>query len=225
MTDDGVSWFDDPKPTAPQADKPKAQAVTTTPQSTATPRAHRKPRRSKEERRRLRQERKETGGTPEHADASGAPATAIRELTSQETAILEVCCNAEHYTKTQVEKAELAKVSEYAWRKTLRDPWFANVVSTRVLTALSENLPRLMQSAIDSAMEKGRDGHHDRRMLFTMAGMGGSTTVNHTGTVTHEHHADRLTEALVNAEQATAKAQTIDAEYTRLPEPDGPDFP
>lgn len=155
---------------------------------------------------------------PEHADASGAPAATVRELTTREAAVLEVCCDPAFYTATQADKAKKAGISEGTWRKIVRDPWFANVVATRVLTVLTEHLPDLMQKAIESARVEGRDGHHDRRMLFTMAGMAGSKSIVHSGTVTHEHHAERLTEALTRREEAVAKAKTIDAPYTTLPD-------
>ena len=217
-TDESVPWFDGETPQPQPHSATPGRQPGRAPDRTGKPKRQRKARRSKEERRELREAKRASGRAPEHADASGAPAQTVRELTTREAAVLEVACDPAMYTATQADKAAKAQVSEHTWRKIVRDPWFANVVSTRVLTRLTDNLDRLMAAAIDSAMEVGRDGHHDRRMLFTMAGMHGGTTVRHTGTITHEHHAERLTEALTRKEAAIEASRTIEAEYTDLTE-------
>lgn len=108
------------------------------------------------------------------------------------------------------------KVSETFVGRIRRSPEWAAAIKEIAQQALAQHVPSLLAAALASAQIPGKDGYWDRQMLLNAAGIvegrGGAKTVNHTGTVDHQHHAvpGRLTKALTNRERLAQQTAEVE---------------
>ncbi len=120
-----------------------------------------------------------------------------------------VVTNPKHFDKTREQQYKLAKVSRSRFYSILADPEFRQATHGHVLAQLSSAVAKIINAAAESALLPGRDGHHDRRMLLTMAGLySDKQTIEHGGSVEHRLTIDEaLTRAHARRDEIAKQAR------------------
>ena len=123
--------------------------------------------------------------------------------------VFAVVTNPKHFRKTRNQQHRLAKVSRSRFYAILADPEFRQATHEHVLTRLCSAGAKIINAAVESSLLPGRDGHQDRRMLLTMAGLySDKQTIEHGGSVEHRLTIDEaLTRAHARRDEIAKQAR------------------
>jgi hypothetical protein len=136
------------------------------------------------------------------------------QYTAGELRAILIASDPRHYGQSQRNQARLARLSLNHFREVLARPHVMQVIEQVARASMTAHLPRLMDAALDNAInERGREGHYDRRMLFSMAGMYNDrrqVTHKHEGVVEHTHRLGSALSRREELEQSHGGAITLD---------------
>lgn len=131
---------------------------------------------------------------------------------------MEVLLQASSEIRTNRQMAEDAGVPYRTFVRIKADPWFRQQWQKRIDDRLQALVPQVVDLAFKNAHEVGRDGHYDRRMLLTMAGLQTTASKGEGGNVNVTLNiSDRLTSAIARKEEALQRIERQDDD-----EPGGP---
>jgi transcriptional regulator with XRE-family HTH domain len=174
------------------------------------------PRRTRNPKRPDQPEKKEEGALrlPSRVNASREAVILYEQLPKKGRMVLLAKLDPENLKLSQKALAEKIGIAEKTlYRYENHSQLFADALHAMSLRALTTSLPAIVGSSIQSAAIPGRDGFHDRKMLFEMGGLyERRTTLDVNGRIAHEHEVgDRMSQAiLAAAEKRKARAARVE---------------
>jgi hypothetical protein len=94
----------------------------------------------------------------------------LDDLTPGQKRVLRVLLDPDNHAKTDVERAQLARISQASWHRITADPTFAAIERQAVQAAVRASVGAIVHKSIEVATTCGRDGTADRWKLLEMSG-------------------------------------------------------
>ncbi len=83
---------------------------------------------------------------------------------------LAVTLDAGMYGKTDADRMREAEVSKDTWYRVMKDADFARIHRQMIRSSVNASVSLIINQSTKMAIETGRDGYNDRRMLLEMSG-------------------------------------------------------